>query len=166
MVLQTFYFLLAVNDSFCDGKFDGFYQDPNECQAFYQCLKGKASKRYCLKGMVFNPTLKTCDNPDNFPCRVIEGSEPSALETKRPEVIPDPLQGEQSTPGNAIGSSTSGIDRASLGALTPERVTPRLSLCNSIFTFQVIFNIIFEHFFPRKWKHRSVCDHVCASIVR
>lgn len=119
MVLQTFYFLLAVNDSFCDGKFDGFYQDPNECQAFYQCLRGKASKRYCLKGMVFNPTLKTCDTPDNFPCRVIEGSEPSALETKRPEVIPDPRQGEQSTPGNAIGSSTSGIDRASPGAHNP-----------------------------------------------
>lgn len=119
MILQTFYFLLAVNDSFCDGKFDGFYQDPNECQAFYQCLRGKASKRYCLKGMVFNPTLKTCDTPDNFPCRVIEGSEPLALETKRPEVIPDPSQGEQRTPGNEIGSSTSGIDRASPGAHNP-----------------------------------------------
>ena len=74
--------------------------------------------------MVFNPTLKTCDTPNNFPCRVIEGSEPSALETG-PEVSPDHRQGEQSTPGNATGSSTSGINSALRGTHNPVE-------CNSL----------------------------------
>ena len=78
-----------MNDTFCNGKFDGFYDDPNDCQAFFQCLKGRATKRFCLKGMVFNAMLKTCDTPHNFPCRLIEDNgAASALQTE-PAVNPD-----------------------------------------------------------------------------
>ena len=42
------------------------------------------------------------------------------------------------------------------GAYNPESATPILSLCKGVFTDQVIFSIIFEHFSPRKWKHRFI----------
>ena len=41
-------------------------------------------------------------------------------------------------------------------AQNPESATPILSLCNGFFTDQVIFSIIFEHFSPRKLRHRSI----------
>lgn len=62
------FFFLAIA-TFCNGKLEGFYDDPSDCQAFFQCLNGKSTKRFCLKGMVFNPVLKTCDSPRNFACR-------------------------------------------------------------------------------------------------
>ena len=78
-----------MNDTFCNGRFDGFYDDPNDCQAFFQCLKGRATKRFCLKGMVFNAMLKTCDTPHNFPCRLTEvNGAVSTLQTE-PAVNPD-----------------------------------------------------------------------------
>ena len=43
-----------------------------------------------------------------------------------------------------------------LEPITRESATPILSLCNYVFTDQVVFSIIFEHFSPRKWKHRSI----------
>ena len=36
----------------------------------------------------------------------------------------------------------------------PERACPILSLCNGVFTDQVIFRISLEHFFLRKWKQQ------------
>lgn len=62
-------FFFIVIATFCNGKLEGFYEDPSDCQAFFQCLNGKSTKRFCLKGMVFNPMLKTCDSPRNFACR-------------------------------------------------------------------------------------------------
>lgn len=62
------FFFLAIA-TFCNGKLEGFYDDPSDCQAFFQCLNGKSTKRFCLKGMIFNPVLKTCDSPRNFACR-------------------------------------------------------------------------------------------------
>ena len=62
-------FSFLVIATFCNGKLEGFYDDPSDCQAFFQCLNGKSTKRFCLKGMVFNPVLKTCDTPRNFACR-------------------------------------------------------------------------------------------------
>ena len=53
-----------------------------------------------------------------------------------------------------------GPDRMNLqksGAHKPERATPIISLCNSVFPDRFIFGILFYHFFPRKWKHRSLC---------
>ena len=36
----------------------------------------------------------------------------------------------------------------------PERACPILSLCNGVFTDQVIFSISLEHFFQRKYKQQ------------
>ena len=44
-----------VNDTFCNDRFAGFYDDPNDCQAFFQCLKGRATKRFCW--LVFHASV-------------------------------------------------------------------------------------------------------------
>ena len=41
---------------------------------------------------------------------------------------------------------------------------PILNLCNGVFTDQVILNIIFQHLFPRKWKHLSVYVRISSTI--
>lgn len=91
---------LPVEDDFCNGKFDGFYDDPNDCTVFYQCLKGKASKRHCLRGMVFNALLKTCDTPQDFPCRTAEGTGTKQIENKTLEVKPSPRVGVNNDGGH------------------------------------------------------------------
>ena len=42
------------------------------------------------------------------------------------------------------------------GAHNPERATPILGLCHSVFTDRFIFRHILEHFFLQKWKLRFV----------
>jgi len=86
-------FTSLVEDTFCNNKFDGFYDDPNDCTVFYQCLNGKATKRHCLKGMVFNALLKTCDTPKDFPCRTAEGTVAKQIENNMLEVKPSPRIG-------------------------------------------------------------------------
>lgn len=104
-------FSFAVDQSFCTDKFDGFFEDPNNCTVFYQCLKGKATKRHCLKGMVFNPLLKTCDIPQDFPCRTAEGADTVQIETNTPEVKPSP-RAEKNSNGSQIltNLATSGTE--------------------------------------------------------
>ena len=46
-----------------------------------------------------------------------------------------------------------------------EPATPILSICNSVFTNQVIFSIIFEHFSPWKWKHCSICICIDSMVI-
>lgn len=58
-----------MDNTFCKSKLDGYYQDPKDCAAFYQCTKGSAFRKHCLRGQVFNDILKACDNPMNFPCQ-------------------------------------------------------------------------------------------------
>lgn len=101
---------LPVEDNFCNNKFDGFYDDPNNCTVFYQCLNGKATKRHCLKGMVFNALLKTCDTPQDFPCRTAEGDGAKQLENNTPEVKPSPRIGMNSDGGHGLTNLDSGIE--------------------------------------------------------
>ena len=89
-----------MEDDFCSDKFDGFYDDPNNCTVFYQCLNGKATKRHCLKGMVFNALLKTCDIPQDFPCRTAQGAGAKQLENNMLEVKPSPRIGMNSDGGH------------------------------------------------------------------
>lgn len=89
-----------MEDDFCSDKFDGFYDDPNDCTVFYQCLNGKATKRHCLKGMVFNALLKTCDTPQDFPCRTAQGAGAKQLENNMLEVKPSPRIGMNSDEGH------------------------------------------------------------------
>ena len=105
------FFLSLVDTAFCHGKFDGFYDDPNDCQAFYQCLKGRPTKRFCLKGMLFNPMLKTCDTPHNFPCRLTEEVGTVALETESPAVNHDHRPLERNDEGQNLTHSTSGTEQ-------------------------------------------------------
>ena len=101
-----------MEESFCNDKFDGFFDDPNNCTVFYQCLKGKATKRHCLKGMVFNPLLKTCDTPQDFPCRTAEGAGAIQIETNTPEVRPSPRKEMNSDGGQSMTNlGTSGTDK-------------------------------------------------------
>ena len=58
-----------MDNTFCKGKLDGYYKDSKDCAAFYQCTKGSAFRKHCLRGQVFNDILKACDNPMNFPCQ-------------------------------------------------------------------------------------------------
>ena len=56
------------------------------------------------------------------------------------------------------------------GAYEQERASPLLAYTcnghgNGAFTDQVIFGIIIEHLFPRKWKHRSVCVRIHVTII-
>ena len=62
-------FHFSADNTFCQGKLDGYYQDPKDCAAFYQCTRGSAFRKHCLRGQVFNEILKACDNPMNFPCQ-------------------------------------------------------------------------------------------------
>ena len=91
-----------MEDNFCNNKFDGFYDDPNNCTVFYQCLNGKTTKRHCLRGMVFNALLKTCDTPQDFPCRTAEGGGAKQLENNTPEVKPSPRIGMNSDGGQSL----------------------------------------------------------------
>lgn len=92
-----------VDETFCVTKLDGFYEDPNNCTSFYQCLNGRATKRHCLKGMVFNALLKSCDTPQSFPCRTTEGTEVAQSESTEPEVKPTHRQGMNT--GESLGMS-------------------------------------------------------------
>ncbi|KAJ7358919.1 hypothetical protein OS493_020760 [Desmophyllum pertusum] len=100
--------LQKAEDNFCTGKFDGFYDDPNNCTMFYQCLNGRATKRQCLKGMVFNALLKTCDTPQDFPCRTTEGADTVQLEPNRPEVKPTHRQGMDTDRGQSLTNLAAG----------------------------------------------------------
>ena len=51
--------------------------------------------------MVFNAMLKTCDTPNNFPCRLMEGAEHTALENERLAASPDHRQREQTDGGQS-----------------------------------------------------------------
>ncbi len=88
----SFTFLDVVgDDTFCKGKQDGYYLDPKDCAAFYQCSRGSAFRKHCLRGQVFNDILKTCDSPMNFPCRqrsLISVLGPSKERTVQPVVNP------------------------------------------------------------------------------
>ena len=66
---SIFLFHFLVDNTFCKGKLNGYYQDPKDCAAFYQCTGGSAFRKHCLRGQVFNDILKACDNPMNFPCQ-------------------------------------------------------------------------------------------------
>lgn len=108
LTVVYFFFTVPAEDNFCTGKFDGFYDDPNNCTMFYQCLNGRATKRQCLKGMVFNALLKTCDTPQDFPCRTTEGADTVQLEPNRPEVKPTHRQGMDTDRGQSLTNLAAG----------------------------------------------------------
>lgn len=57
-----------MEETFCKGKQDGTYSDPDQCTTYYQCTSGYVVRRRCPTGQVFNDILKACDSPADFPC--------------------------------------------------------------------------------------------------
>lgn len=51
--------------AFCVGKEDGIYADPQDQTAFYMCKGEKATKKFCPTGLKFNPTISSCDVPED-----------------------------------------------------------------------------------------------------
>ena len=84
-------FHLIADESFCKDKLDGYYLDPRDCAAFYQCSRGSTFRQRCSKGQVFNDILKSCDSPMNFPCRqrsLITRLNPNTEKVLKPTISP------------------------------------------------------------------------------
>jgi len=50
---------------------DGQYEDPVQCDKFYECVDGVATEKLCPDGLVFDPTIRKinkCDQPFNVDC--------------------------------------------------------------------------------------------------
>lgn len=66
-------FLLIFSDAQnfrCPDK-DGQYEDPIQCDKYYECVDGVAKEKLCPDGLVFDPTLRKinkCDQPFNVDC--------------------------------------------------------------------------------------------------
>lgn len=56
-----------INNSFCSGKINGYFLDPQDCQYFYQCSFGLAFRQPCPPGLSFNVKLDACDFRMNVP---------------------------------------------------------------------------------------------------
>ena len=52
-------------ESFCVGKENGIYADPNDATAFYACDDQKTTKKFCPPGLKFNPVISMCDVPQD-----------------------------------------------------------------------------------------------------
>uniref|UniRef100_A0A2I9LNV1 Chitinase n=1 Tax=Centruroides hentzi TaxID=88313 RepID=A0A2I9LNV1_9SCOR len=59
---------IIVSSAF-DCKKDGYFQDPADCQKFYNCNNGKAAQLTCGPGTVFSEKLQVCDFPNNVKCK-------------------------------------------------------------------------------------------------
>ncbi|KAK4881165.1 hypothetical protein RN001_004484 [Aquatica leii] len=50
---------------------DGLYEDPIQCDKFYECYDGIVTEKLCPDGLVFNPTIRKinkCDQPFSVDC--------------------------------------------------------------------------------------------------
>lgn len=69
---RTFYigFLAGAQNFKCPPK-DGQYEDPVQCDMYYECVDGQAVQKLCPDGLVFDPTIRKinkCDQPFNVDC--------------------------------------------------------------------------------------------------
>lgn len=95
----------GIEDFICFGKpTDALIPNPEECDSFFMCDGGVATKNTCPEGILFNPTSQQCD-PDYKNCNVQSGAEAtthSPLITNRPTegmgTYPFPTE----SPGGAI----------------------------------------------------------------
>lgn len=59
-----------VPPKFCEGKQDGDYADPKNCNQYYQCKAGMSHLMSCGSYMLFHPTKRECDMEFNVNCLV------------------------------------------------------------------------------------------------
>lgn len=53
-------------------KEDGQFDDPYQCDKYYECNGGRVTEKLCPDGLVFDPTSKLankCDQPYNVNCK-------------------------------------------------------------------------------------------------
>lgn len=69
--LQLLFFLDAQKPFTCPNEKRGQYQDPVQCDKYYECLDGEVFERLCPDGLVFDETIRLknkCDQPFNVDC--------------------------------------------------------------------------------------------------
>lgn len=57
-----------VSDSFCDGKTDGNYADPERCDGFISCSNEIPYRMACQSNLYYNIEKDQCDYPENVDC--------------------------------------------------------------------------------------------------
>ncbi|KAF2883114.1 hypothetical protein ILUMI_23055 [Ignelater luminosus] len=68
---------------------DGSYEDPIQCDKFYECVDGVPKEKLCPDGLVFDPTIRKinkCDQPFNVECgdrTELQPAQPSRLCPRR-----------------------------------------------------------------------------------
>ncbi|PSN32382.1 hypothetical protein C0J52_24588 [Blattella germanica] len=76
---------------FPDPEFSVFFPHENDCHWFYHCSNGVAYCKICPPGLHWNPSLDTCDWPENAGCTggfPSEATEKTEATTKVPETRP------------------------------------------------------------------------------
>lgn len=67
---KIFGLLIDAQQFKCPSK-DGQYEDPIQCDKYYECYDGRATEKLCPDGLVFDPTIRKinkCDQPFNVDC--------------------------------------------------------------------------------------------------
>ena len=71
---QIFIHFLTHTLDFCIGKTDGLHADPEDCRAYYDCVKNRARHRTGLStGIMFDPQTKTFGRSEDVNCTVQKG---------------------------------------------------------------------------------------------
>ncbi|XP_065571764.1 chondroitin proteoglycan 2-like isoform X2 [Artemia franciscana] len=93
----TVFSSISAESAFACPEPDGYFPDPDACDAFYICEAGIASRQQCPPGLVFNVDLETCDYDFNVPppCGTLSTS------TSAPFVCPEP-NGYFSNPNSCL----------------------------------------------------------------
>ncbi|XP_053406596.1 probable chitinase 10 [Mercenaria mercenaria] len=55
----------------CNGRPDGFYPDPTDCSAYYQCWSGIKYRTVCGNDLLWNQAGKYCDFHYNVDCQLV-----------------------------------------------------------------------------------------------
>lgn len=64
-------FIFTVQADFKCPQKHGVYEDPKQCDKFYECDEGQAVEKLCPDGLVFDPLnrkINKCDQPFNVDC--------------------------------------------------------------------------------------------------
>jgi len=71
LVLVALFTVAAGQSSFRCPEKDGYFEDTNQCDKYYDCLDGIAEDRLCPDGLVFDPFSRKrepCDHYFNVDC--------------------------------------------------------------------------------------------------
>ena len=69
--ISNFFFSPAGQSNFRCPEKDGYFEDTNQCDKYYDCLDGIAEERLCPDGLVFDPFSRKrepCDHYFNVDC--------------------------------------------------------------------------------------------------